>query len=173
VGICRNASRLDATGTRGILGLGHSPCKCGWRPGQTHNDYLATSCPKLPIVLATRSAIHWHAFNQYCSGTVILDTSDLSSAMDRGPQSQGQVRRFIAESRAALLTQRIRFRAMSYPRKRAVTACESCRVRKTKCDNARPRCASCIKNSLPCSYDPRLDHSSWVQPWLRAFGIKD
>ncbi|KAH6989939.1 hypothetical protein EDB80DRAFT_587984 [Ilyonectria destructans] len=49
---------------------------------------------------------------------------------------------------------------MSFPRKRAVTACESCRVRKTKCDNERPQCSSCVKHTLPCSYDPRLDHSS-------------
>ena len=53
-----------------------------------------------------------------------------------------------------------RFRTMTFPRKRAVTACDTCRSKKTKCGNERPRCASCAKNGWPCSYDPRLDHSS-------------
>ncbi|PVH79103.1 hypothetical protein DL98DRAFT_461561 [Cadophora sp. DSE1049] len=50
---------------------------------------------------------------------------------------------------------------MSFPRKRAVTACDTCRWKKTKCGNERPICASCAKNNQPCSYDPRLDHASF------------
>ncbi|TPX11446.1 uncharacterized protein E0L32_007865 [Thyridium curvatum] len=79
----------------------------------------------------------------------------------QGPtQTPGQGTRssLSAEQRHA---QKARFRATSYPRRRAVTACESCRVRKTKCDNERPRCSACIKNDVSCSYDPRLDHSSF------------
>ncbi|EKD14457.1 hypothetical protein MBM_07178 [Drepanopeziza brunnea f. sp. 'multigermtubi' MB_m1] len=54
-----------------------------------------------------------------------------------------------------------RFRTMAFPRKRAVTACDTCRWKKTKCGNERPVCASCAKNEWPCSYDPRLDHASF------------
>ena len=67
--------------------------------------------------------------------------------------------------------QRTRFRAVSYPRKRAVTACEGCRIRKTKCDNERPRCTTCVKNDLSCSYDTRLGHSSWVSPRLETHAV--
>ena len=43
--------------------------------------------------------------------------------------------------------------AATYPRKRALTACDTCRLKKIKCDNVRPRCGSCIKNgNLNCHY---------------------
>ena len=50
--------------------------------------------------------------------------------------------------------------AMSYPRKRAVTACELCRARKRKCNNARPRCKFCEDAGVECSYGDPGDHSS-------------
>lgn len=31
-------------------------------------------------------------------------------------------------------------------------ACESCRKRKTRCNGARPQCASCAKNGVACAY---------------------
>ena len=40
----------------------------------------------------------------------------------------------------------------NYPRKRASIACEICRVRKTRCDGAKPGCVSCIKLGVACSY---------------------
>src|SRR6266568_8135368 len=40
----------------------------------------------------------------------------------------------------------------NYPRKRASIACEICRVRKTRCDGAKPSCVSCIKLGVACSY---------------------
>ncbi|KAH8801414.1 hypothetical protein F5884DRAFT_513774 [Xylogone sp. PMI_703] len=83
-----------------------------------------------------------------------------SSARDSGPQGQDQARHS-SPSLEQRRPQKARFRAVSYPRKRAITACESCRIRKTKCDNERPQCTSCAKNNLSCSYDPRLDHSSF------------
>ncbi|KAH6684800.1 hypothetical protein B0J14DRAFT_527760 [Halenospora varia] len=61
----------------------------------------------------------------------------------------------------------------AYPRKRAVTACQVCRARRTKCDNKKPSCsfcervgAKCISSSVDLSaFDPaslkileRLDH---------------
>ncbi|CAG9983799.1 unnamed protein product [Clonostachys byssicola] len=39
-----------------------------------------------------------------------------------------------------------------YPRKRGATACHLCRVRKTKCDNARPACGSCVQHKAECVY---------------------
>ncbi|CAH0045643.1 unnamed protein product [Clonostachys solani] len=39
-----------------------------------------------------------------------------------------------------------------YPRKRGATACHLCRVRKTKCDNARPACGSCVQHKAKCVY---------------------
>ncbi|KAL3450803.1 hypothetical protein BJX65DRAFT_270142 [Aspergillus insuetus] len=52
-------------------------------------------------------------------------------------------------------------RKMIHPRKRAVTACQHCRVRKIKCTNERPECRSCVRLKAKCSYDPRMDHSSF------------
>ncbi|PVH85798.1 hypothetical protein DL98DRAFT_37513 [Cadophora sp. DSE1049] len=56
------------------------------------------------------------------------------------------------------------------PRKRAITACRTCRHRKTKCNNARPACALCVRNDTECVYDgpehseqsPGLDASNGV-----------
>ncbi|KAM5345649.1 hypothetical protein ACJ41O_011510 [Fusarium nematophilum] len=42
--------------------------------------------------------------------------------------------------------------AAMYHRKRAVTACQSCRLRKTKCDNVRPVCGFCSRNGAQCVY---------------------
>lgn len=39
-----------------------------------------------------------------------------------------------------------------YRRKRAVAACQQCRIRKTKCDNVRPVCGFCQKNQGQCVY---------------------
>jgi hypothetical protein len=40
----------------------------------------------------------------------------------------------------------------SYPRKRAIHACRNCRIRRTKCDNERPACSSCIDLGAECIY---------------------
>lgn len=41
---------------------------------------------------------------------------------------------------------------LSYPRKRAIRACQKCRVRRTKCDNVRPSCTACIDLGAECVY---------------------
>ncbi|KAJ5613273.1 hypothetical protein N7510_006467 [Penicillium lagena] len=52
--------------------------------------------------------------------------------------------------------------AMSYPRKRAVAACQLCRRRKTKCDNVRPTCGFCENIGASCVYQaPETDYSSF------------
>ena len=48
----------------------------------------------------------------------------------------------------------------AYPRKRAVTACQVCRSRRTKCDNAKPACSFCVKAGAKCIQAP-VDLSSF------------
>ena len=40
----------------------------------------------------------------------------------------------------------------AYPRKRAVQACRTCRLRRTKCDNEQPACTSCVGMGIECTY---------------------
>ncbi|RVX74863.1 hypothetical protein B0A52_01140 [Exophiala mesophila] len=48
----------------------------------------------------------------------------------------------------------------SYPRKRAIQACQKCRVRRTKCNNERPSCSACLNIGAECTYTEG-DHSSF------------
>lgn len=74
-----------------------------------------------------------------------------------------------------------------YPRKRANTACQVCRARKTKCDNQKPTCSYCLSVGAKCiqspvdlsAFDPaslkileRLDEleSLIKEPWNAAQG---
>ena len=68
----------------------------------------------------------------------------------------------------------------AYPRKRAVAACQTCRARKTKCDNRRPVCSFCESVGATCiysaydlsAYDPAslaiLDRLSQLEDSLKA-----
>lgn len=58
----------------------------------------------------------------------------------------------------------------SYPRKRAIQACQKCRVRRTKCNNERPSCSSCLAIGAECTYTEG-DHSRYVFG-RHIFGIK-
>ncbi|KAH6621711.1 hypothetical protein C7974DRAFT_397016 [Boeremia exigua] len=49
----------------------------------------------------------------------------------------------------------------AYPRKRAVAACQLCRVRKVKCNNARPSCGGCLSSQISCVYEDSQDHSAF------------
>lgn len=40
----------------------------------------------------------------------------------------------------------------TYPRKRAIQACQKCRARRTKCNNVRPTCSACEDLGVDCSY---------------------
>ncbi|KAM0431471.1 hypothetical protein ACHAPT_005449 [Fusarium lateritium] len=42
----------------------------------------------------------------------------------------------------------------SYRRKRAVSACQVCRARRTKCDNLKPSCSFCLKVGATCIQSP-------------------
>ncbi|KAK9860466.1 clr-1 [Penicillium brevicompactum] len=51
-----------------------------------------------------------------------------------------------------------------YPRKRAATACQICRRRKTRCDNVRPTCGFCADIGATCSYQPTGQESNAFDP---------
>lgn len=41
----------------------------------------------------------------------------------------------------------------AHPRKRSLTACDTCRQKKSKCDNVRPRCGACVRaGNMNCRY---------------------
>lgn len=48
-----------------------------------------------------------------------------------------------------------------YPRKRAIQACSTCRLRRTKCDNGRPSCSKCVGLGIECVYQQN-DPSTYV-----------
>ncbi|KAF3062993.1 hypothetical protein CFAM422_010508 [Trichoderma lentiforme] len=48
----------------------------------------------------------------------------------------------------------------AYARKRAVTACQVCRARRTKCDNKKPACSFCEKTGAKCVTEP-TDYSAF------------
>ncbi|KAG5978271.1 hypothetical protein E4U55_006309 [Claviceps digitariae] len=70
--------------------------------------------------------------------------------------------------------------AAFYPRKRANTACQVCRARKTKCDNEKPSCSYCVSVGATCvqsavdlsSFDPAslkiLDRLDSLERLLRT-----
>ena len=66
--------------------------------------------------------------------------------MEGAPRSNGESQNEITKKRRATDVR------MSYPRKRAVTACQLCRMRKTKCDNQRPACGTCLSLDIHCNY---------------------
>ncbi|KAM0319607.1 hypothetical protein ACHAO8_001030 [Botrytis cinerea] len=51
--------------------------------------------------------------------------------------------------------------ASSYPRKRALRACQICRTRKTKCNNEKPMCGCCQSLGAQCVYDEVNDLSTF------------
>ena len=54
------------------------------------------------------------------------------------------------------------YQRKTYPRKRAIQACQKCRVRRTKCNNERPSCSSCLSIGAECTYSEG-DHSTYVE----------
>ncbi|KAJ6442733.1 C6 zinc finger domain protein [Purpureocillium lavendulum] len=59
-----------------------------------------------------------------------------------------------------------------YPRKRANTACQVCRARKTKCDNKRPSCTYCESVGATCIQSP-VDLSSFDPASLKILDRLD
>lgn len=59
-----------------------------------------------------------------------------------------------------------------YPRKRANTACQVCRARKTKCDNKKPSCSYCVSVGANCIQSP-VDLSSFDPASLKILDRLD
>ncbi len=59
-----------------------------------------------------------------------------------------------------------------YPRKRANTACQVCRARKTKCDNLKPSCSYCLSVGARCIQSP-VDLSSFDPASLKILDRLD
>ncbi|KJK80050.1 hypothetical protein H634G_04289 [Metarhizium anisopliae BRIP 53293] len=59
-----------------------------------------------------------------------------------------------------------------YPRKRAITACQVCRARKTKCDNQKPSCSYCLSVGATCIQSP-VDLSSFDPASLKILDRLD
>ncbi|PYH97784.1 hypothetical protein BO71DRAFT_438596 [Aspergillus ellipticus CBS 707.79] len=53
---------------------------------------------------------------------------------------------------ASISKKRANSSATDYPRRRATIACQICRLRKTRCNGARPRCQLCIDLDVDCVY---------------------
>lgn len=60
----------------------------------------------------------------------------------------------------------------AYPRKRAVTACQVCRARRTKCDNLKPSCSFCLKTGAQCIHST-VDLSSFDPASLQILSRLD
>jgi Fungal Zn(2)-Cys(6) binuclear cluster domain len=58
----------------------------------------------------------------------------------------------------------------TYPRKRAIQACQKCRARRTKCNNARPACYSCLDLGVDCSYSEG-DPSRYISLGVSHHGV--
>ncbi|KAG9642977.1 hypothetical protein KCU77_g4910, partial [Aureobasidium melanogenum] len=54
----------------------------------------------------------------------------------------------------------------SNPRKRQRTACDRCKSRKQRCDNAYPQCTNCAKAGKDCNKPPEIEASN--RPYTRA-----
>lgn len=77
--------------------------------------------------------------------------SDFESARPQGHGSEPDKR--ISKPQSSHDSSRKRQRSAGvYSRKRGLTACQLCRGRKTKCDNARPSCSFCVSVHAACVY---------------------
>lgn len=56
------------------------------------------------------------------------------------------------------------------PRRRAIQACEACRSKKSKCDNERPSCGSCIQHGIECVYR-NAPVVPLYGPWIHSCGL--
>ena len=55
----------------------------------------------------------------------------------------------------------------STPRTRTLHACEACRAKKSKCDNERPSCGSCISHGVECVYKGVL----FIPPYVLRYSL--
>ena len=85
------------------------------------------------------------------TNTVLANHEDAATSMEvvSGAGSDIQQRATSSEKSKKRPISRIK---STYPRKRALQACQKCRVRRTKCNNVRPSCSSCLELNVQCIY---------------------
>jgi len=118
-----------------------------------------------------------HESQQYTPTPPVPTTSLRPNSLNQQPQHDQQ-RPPTQDQRKRLHSSAVANRsAAAYPRKRAVTACDTCRIKKVKCDNVRPRCGSCMRNGITnCHYrtdDLQKDYSSYDPASLNILGKLD
>ncbi|KIN03086.1 hypothetical protein OIDMADRAFT_160650 [Oidiodendron maius Zn] len=86
--------------------------------------------------------------------------ANISDFSEEVPTRQALVDNLIAPPSAS--KRKTERSAATYPRKRAVIACETCRKRKVKCDNQRPSCGGCADLEIECVFrNSKTDHSTY------------
>ncbi|OAA32334.1 C6 zinc finger domain protein [Moelleriella libera RCEF 2490] len=113
------------------------------------------------------------------------DDDDVAAATAAAAAAAAEAGAFSAEPAGTLMSRRSGKRPAArgtafYPRKRANTACQVCRARKTKCDNKKPSCSYCLSVGATCiqsavdlsSFDPAslkiLDRLDELERLLRT-----
>lgn len=99
--------------------------------------------------LRTTSAAYYRSSSSRTSSASIT----MPQSPDAGtppPPTQSTQRRRVERQRTDV----------TYPRKRAVRACKTCRVKKVKCNNARPICGMCAEFNATCTYDDSTEDCS-------------
>ena len=94
-------------------------------------------------------------------GSVIADATAVSPTAEAGIPPKDRVGKRPAARGTAF-----------YPRKRANTACQVCRARKTKCDNKKPSCSYCMSVGATCIQSP-VDLSSFDPASLKILDRLD
>ncbi|KIX00868.1 uncharacterized protein Z518_09933 [Rhinocladiella mackenziei CBS 650.93] len=105
-------------------------------------------------ILHTNEPPPTYGFSTLCAGHLPANPPNNSNGSVLGRTMEAE--NALSNSRKRPVT-RIK---SSYPRKRAIQACQKCRVRRTKCNNARPSCSSCLSIGAECIYSEG-DHSTF------------
>lgn len=101
-------------------------------------------------VASAPSLIHTSPSSRHGDGDP--ERSPLPRPPQSGPVGPSDVSGGMADRSASSQKRRPSRAATTYPRKRATHACVTCRFRRTKCDNVRPACASCVRLGADCRY---------------------
>ncbi|KAK2594322.1 Zcf27p [Conoideocrella luteorostrata] len=133
------------------------------RPQQRHHQHLQDSSHRSDPSVRNGPAGDHHIAESNGDATAISPTSDAGTLLNRRPGKRPAARG-----------------TAFYPRKRANTACQVCRARKTKCDNKKPSCSYCLSVGATCiqsavdlsSFDPAslkiLDRLDDIERLLRT-----
>ncbi|KAI5965749.1 ZCF27 [Candida pseudojiufengensis] len=142
-------------------------------PQNTSLQHTSSISSDSPIHLtqqnvSPRPPIHNHLQQQTLKSpdnNVLVNTSSSVPTSSKQTKSQSPLTtEKNPKKRPHSSTQTLSRATVTYPRKRALTACDTCRLKKTKCDNVRPQCGSCERNNIKCQYrtdQNQKDYSSY------------